>query len=373
MGQAGSSGADGASGLVLVGITHREARVEVRERVHLDRDTSSELARVLVDLPGVREAVVLSTCNRTELYLHGPAPDSHGALRALAAMTLCEPELLERFALRRAGMGAARHLLSVTAGLESRITGELQVLGQVRTAIATALAAGTAGPNLAGLFRFAVAAGRRAQRASATAPPSLERLAVRAGLPDVMHRPSRAIVLGTGAVARRTTDELRRRGVDYLVCGRRPDRAAELAASPDDVLPFVELIPALATVDLLVCATAARSPLVQARELEGAISQRTARSLTIVDLCLPRAVEPEVPRDRRRPPRRSRRSRGGRVGRLRPRPPTGGRSRAAPLRAVARRAQRRRNHRPASRARARHVLRGARRRSHRIVGPGQGG
>lgn len=280
----------GDKSLALVAITHERASLDVLESVNLNAEMSVSIARELVSSPGTAEAVVVSTCNRTELYLYGEAPNTLEAMRALGALCDLPLESIAECAVRTGATAAVRHLLRVAAGLDSRLVGEVEVLGQIRAAIARATSSGTAGANLTSVFGFAVAAGRQAQRTGdRTLVPSLPRLALDTALPT---RPGLTIVLGSGAIARGTTNELRARRLEYRVCARRAERAACLARSANDVIPFEQLAAALHLPDVVVCATGARSPLLRAADLERAVRQRDGHELTVVDLCVPRNVEP---------------------------------------------------------------------------------
>lgn len=281
--------------IVLVGVTHRRVPLELLERVSLDGNAAIALAKRLTGVSGCAEAVVVSTCNRTELYLGGDALHPSAALGLLAHECGVPLAQLHRFADVRSGDAVAEHLFRVAAGLESRVSGEVEVIGQIRTAIASAVDAGTAGPNLTALFRFAVSAGRQARRTTDGAlVPSLARLALDAALDTGTPPIGRAVVIGSGAMAASTVRELATRGLGYYVCARRPERAAPLASSPFNVFTLDDLPLLLEISDLVICATRARSPLVLVTDLARAVERRDGRRLTIVDLSLPRNVEPKA-------------------------------------------------------------------------------
>ena len=281
--------------IALVAITHRIAPMILLERVNVGADDANALARQLTLHPGVTEAVVLSTCNRTELYLAGPAPDAAAAMSALITLSGAAPGLVHDCAIVCADDEAALHLLRVAAGLESRVIGEVEVLGQIRAAIARAEAAGTAGTYLTSLFRFATAAGRSAQHTTDRAlTPSLPRLALDASQPELLQPCGVTAVLGAGAMAATTVAELTARRRPYWVCARRPDAAALIAQRPDQVVAFEDLGRVLEHAAVVICATGARSPLVRVSDLAPVLHRRNGRPLTIIDLSLPRNVEPAV-------------------------------------------------------------------------------
>lgn len=275
--------------LTLVAVTHHQAPFPVLERVTLDADGAHAVAFALGALPGVDEAAVLSTCNRTELYLIGATDAARGAIDVLAAHTDMQASDLARTALVLRDDEASLHLFRVAAGLESRVVGESEILGQVRAAAARATRTGASGPTLDALFRWAAATGRRARRDSGgPARPSLARTALDAA-------PTGAVlVLGAGAMAGAVTAELRARRVPYRVVARRADRGLRLARRPDDVADFASLEQEIAAADVVVCATGARNAVIHAATVAAAMIDRHHRPLTVVDLSMPRNVAADV-------------------------------------------------------------------------------
>ena len=282
-----------ACSLALVAITHQQTPLEILERVNLTAERADSLGHRLLGHAGVSESLVISTCNRTELYLFGSAPNTKFALRTLAAHTGVSLEALRACAGTALGDEAAHHLLRVASGLESRVAGEVEILGQIRSAIAAARASGSAGSCLTNLFRFATAAGRQAQHTVDDAlTPSLPRLALDAACADPFQPIGAVLVLGSGTMAGKAAEELNARRLDYTVCARRHDRALRLAGADDKVVKFEDLPAALVHADVVVCATGARTPLLGVSDLEKVMARRGGRPLTIVDLSLPRNVEP---------------------------------------------------------------------------------
>ena len=283
----------GTKALAVVAISHQRAPLSVLEQVNLDADGCAMLLRRLSRCAGVSEAVVLSTCNRTELYLAGPAPDTRAALGALVEQT--QASLDDEHVLHASGRDVAMHLFRVAAGLESRVAGEREILGQVRSAIASSRDEGTVGSHLDCLFRSAIAVGRRAQQTDTSSPAQLPRVGLDAARPDPTKPVGLTVVMGAGLMAAETARELAARHMDFVVCARRIERAACLARRPDQVVPFDELASVLERAEVVVCATGARAPLVNAADVERAMQQRT-RPLVIVDLSLPRNVDPAAGR-----------------------------------------------------------------------------
>jgi glutamyl-tRNA reductase len=250
------------SRLVVVGISHVVAPVEVRERVAFDADAAAEVARELAP------AVCLSTCNRTELYLEG---EEAGAARAALGDLPGVYELEDE--------AAALHLFRVAAGLDSLVPGEGEILGQVRGAFES----GTPGPLLDRAFRQALHAGKRVRHETGIAEsPSSVASAAAALAQQVFGELTgrRVLLIGAGKTAEQAADNLRSRGADLVVANRTVERG-DIAL--DDIPAQLE------QVDVVVSATAAPG-FVLRREDVG----RRARPLLVIDLAVPRDVEPSV-------------------------------------------------------------------------------
>jgi glutamyl-tRNA reductase len=278
--------------LALVAITYDHAPIDLLERAALSDDGAVALADLLVALPGVDEAVVLSTCNRTELYLAGPHPQDAGALDRLAAVTGADRGALAAAATKATDDAVALHLFRVTSGLESRIVGEREILTQVRAAAARAASAGTAGRHLTALFRWAASTGRRVRRIDAS-PPSLASIALDT-LGAASPADSPVLLVGAGAMAAATAAELRARRRPYAVAARRAERAVRLVRSRQDVVTFDRWLDALADATVAVFATSAGGVLLDRAAVVEVMARRGARPLTLIDLSMPRNVDPAV-------------------------------------------------------------------------------
>ncbi|HET7652792.1 MAG TPA: glutamyl-tRNA reductase [Acidimicrobiales bacterium] len=282
--------------LALVAVTYDHASIDLLERAALSDDRAAALADLLVALPGVDEAVVLSTCNRTELYLAGAHPHHADALDRLAAVTGADRDALAAAATKATDDAVALHLFRVASGLESRIVGEREILTQVRAAAARATSAGTAGRHLTALFRWAAATGRRVRRVDASpsaSAPSLASIALDSVAPTST-TDAPVLVVGAGAMAAATTAELRVRRRAYLVTARRVERAARLARTGADVVAFDRWVDALADASVAVFATSAGGVLLSRAVAADVVGRRGGWPLTIVDLSMPRNVDPAV-------------------------------------------------------------------------------
>ncbi len=274
----------------VVGVSHHTAGVEVRERLAFDASEASALLSA-ERLRG-RSALLLSTCNRTELYWSGDH-DLAGWFGELAALRGAE---LQSPPVRLSGGDAVRHLFRVAAGLDSQILGESEILGQVRRACEIARGAGTFGGDLEMVFGAAIAAGRRVRRETVLGrhPGSVGSAAVEVGLSLAGLGTPRVVVLGAGEVADGVLRALLDRGVrDLTLVSRNPDRAAVLAGARGvTVFPWEEVPAVLSGTDLLVVTTAANRPCVSAELLAASAGLRESGQLVVLDLAVPRNVDP---------------------------------------------------------------------------------
>ena len=277
--------------LVLIGTSHHHAPLELRERVALDRDAAAALAERLSE--DGREAVCLSTCNRTELYL--AAADVEAAEQAaIVALAELEPEV-EPALYRLRDNAAALHLFRVAAGLDSLVPGEGEILGQVRAAHDV----GTTGVMLDRVFRQALHAGRkvRAQTAIGEAPASVSSAAASLAEQVFGDLAGRSIVLvGAGKISEQAARSLLgRRATIAFVANRTLDHAADLAerfgAEP---LPLERLEEQLAAADVVVSSTSAPGYVLEAPTVERALRARRGRQLLLIDLAVPRDLDPAI-------------------------------------------------------------------------------
>jgi glutamyl-tRNA reductase len=273
--------------LALVGVSHKSAPVNVRERLHIRPDRARELAAEL-GAEGV-EAVVFSTCNRTEIYLAG---DELEAATAWALEELAAPRCLPLVLHDR---DAAAHLFAVAGGLESMLLGETQILGQVRRAHAAALEAGSSGPVLSRLFGQAIRAGRRirTQTQVAERPTTVPAAAVR--LAEDAAGPlgdANVLVLGAGAMSELVLVSLVHRRAGSITVANRTLKRAEAVGERFDAgaVALDDLDAALACADVVISATASSAFVVSPAHL----GARGGRDLVLVDLAVPRDIDPAV-------------------------------------------------------------------------------
>ena len=272
--------------------------VALRERLALDAAGAAALAARLREDLGA-EAVVLSTCNRTELYLGGDAALAEPALALLAAARGVPLAELYAHAYRHAGDVALRHLFRVASGLDSLVLGEGQILGQVKTAYETATAAGAAGPLLHPVFQRAFAAAKRVR----TETPLAEgRLSIASAAVDFIRevfddlRGKTVLVVGGGKMAELALVHLQElRPGRLLVVNRGAERAAELAAKfGGETRPFADLVGALADADVVVSGTGAEAAIMTDAAFAEVHRRRRGRHMAIVDIAVPRDFDPAI-------------------------------------------------------------------------------
>lgn len=283
--------------LALAGVSHHTASVELRERVAVDPETAAVIARELARAGGGRhEAVVLSTCNRTELYVASP---DHGAVEAadaaLLALAGAASGTLAPAAYRLADESAALHLFRVAAGLDSLVPGEGEILGQVRDAYES----GAPGPLLDRTFRMALHAGRRARLETAIGESPASVPAAAAALAQQVFEGlagRRVVLVGAGRTSELTARNLRSRGATVsAVVNRTIERAERLAAALGaQAFALENVAQALGDADVVVSSTSAPGFVLTGERLATALRARRGRPVLFVDLAVPRDVDPTL-------------------------------------------------------------------------------
>ncbi len=288
------------SELLALGISHKTAPLELRERLSLPEGRAVGVLHELTGIEQIHEAAAISTCNRTELYLvaSDPVEAESTALGVLTRQAEIRPtELLGHLYSLRAGE-AAHHLFRVTAGLDSMIVGEAEIQGQVKRAYELALVEGATGPILNRLFRGALTAGGRVREETAVGEkgvsvPSVAVELARRTLGDLADK--RVLVIGAGETAELVAKALVSRGAaGVFVANRHYDRAIGLAQRFDgEAVRFEELPEQLQAADIVVSATTSPHHIVERDGLEQVMQTRTGRPLQLVDIAVPRDIEPE--------------------------------------------------------------------------------
>jgi glutamyl-tRNA reductase len=276
--------------LTLAGVSHHRAPIELRERVALDLEACRALAQRLDG-----EAVVLSTCNRTELYLVREEHVDEEAVAALAQLAGERADDLAAALYRLRDEAAALHLFRVAAGLDSLVPGEGEILGQVRAAFE----AGAAGPFLDRLFRQALHTGKRVRMETAigespASVPSAAAALAQQVFGDLTGR--RVLLLGAGKISESAARNLRSRGAEIGVVANRTlahgeDLARKLGAQ---ALALDALAAELERADVVVSATSASELVLSRESVAAAVRARRGRPLLLLDLAVPRDLDPAI-------------------------------------------------------------------------------
>jgi glutamyl-tRNA reductase len=288
--------------IVLIGLNHKTASVDLRERLAFTPEQAHEVAEQLRSRGILEESLVLSTCNRSELYgvPSESAVNSSGAVELfLASFHQLSMSELDRSLYRHRDSQAVRHLFRVSAGLDSMLLGEAEILGQVRDAYQIALDRGETGPVLNRMFQAALEVGKRVRTETelGTRPVSVAfsgvKLAERIFGKLNTHR---ALIVGAGSTSEQVVKHLCDRGVKQLrVINRTPEHAVDLAARfHGEVVPWENLAAALEWPDLIVTSVSSTEPIVTRAMVNKAMSARGNRALLLIDLGVPRNVAADV-------------------------------------------------------------------------------
>jgi len=288
--------------IVLVGLNHRSAPVEVRERVSFTNDQARRAAEELRARGILHETLVLSTCNRSEVYGVPPetARESAAALsNYLSSFHSVQLDLLSPSLYHHYDRNAVRHLFRVASGLDSMMLGEAEILGQVREAYRIAYEHGATGPVLNRLFQGALEVGKRVRSETelGARPMSVASAGVKLAERIFGKLQERiALVLGAGLISEQVVSQLRDRNIARLfVTNRSLDRADHLAREfSGKVIAWDDWESALTLPDVIVSSVSAEEPVLKRSVLEKAMAARGNRPLFVMDLGMPRNVDPDA-------------------------------------------------------------------------------
>ena len=285
-------------GLVVVGMNHRTAPVELREQLAVAPEQLTETASALRALPHVREAMVVATCNRVEAYV------------ATDEVSQCVTVVRAFFDERAPGAGvsnclyehrneaAIRHVFRVAASLDSMIVGEPQILGQVKEAYAAAKTAGSLGPSLLRTLDRAFASAKRVRTETTIGAGSVSVASVAVDLATQIFgelRSRRVLLLGAGKMAFAAARGLMQKGTKLAIANRSYERAVDIARERNaDAHPLEDLPLLLPHVDVVLCSTGASRFVLTYDMVHAAMKSRRGRSLFVIDIAVPRNVDPRV-------------------------------------------------------------------------------
>jgi glutamyl-tRNA reductase len=290
--------------IVVVGLSHKTAPVEVREKFATSADVLPAVLARLASRPELKEVMFLSTCNRVEVFASAAAPEQTDAAARAVRAVMCDhasvddPEAVARYFYDRTGREATRHIFRVAASLDSMVLGEPQILGQVKEAFDAATAAGTLGHYLGRCIHraFSVAKRVRTETQIGAGSVSISSVAV-----DLAKRifgdltDHTVLLLGAGEMAEAAAKSLGKGARHIRVCNRSFERAAALAGSiGGDAVQWDALGDELTRADVVVASTASRTHIVTHEMVKRAMKQRKGKTLFFVDIAVPRNVEPSV-------------------------------------------------------------------------------
>jgi glutamyl-tRNA reductase len=285
--------------LLCLGISQKTAPVAVRERLALTTKEGQALCQELVATDAIREAVAISTCNRTEIYLVGdPVAAETELLGRLAQRAGTRPTELADALYAPRNCDAARQLYRVVSGLESMIVGEAEIQGQAKRAYEAALEAGTTGPLTNRLFTAALQTGKRVRSETAIGEGRASVSSVAVGLARDLMGPELAardvVIIGAGETSELTAQALAEQGVRTIfVANRHADRARSIADRFGGTVSSLHDLPErLTEADIVVASTSSPHPLIGVDELALVMRERAGAPLLLIDLAVPRDIEP---------------------------------------------------------------------------------
>jgi glutamyl-tRNA reductase len=286
--------------IVIVGVSHRTAPLPVREALAFERERIGEALHKVKEEAHLEEAMILSTCNRVEVYARGEGAETAQALQDFLARYHARPEPeLAPVLYRLHGLDAVRHAFRVAASLESMVLGEPQILGQVKEAYQAAEDAGTLGASLNALRNRSLAAAKRARTETGIGRNAVSISHVAVELARKIFgslRDKNVLLVGAGKMSELAARNLVKSGARATVLGGRTFvRAAELAAALGGrAAPFESLRPELAAADIVISGTGASGVVIKEADVEAARAARRgrhARPLFLIDIAVPRDIE----------------------------------------------------------------------------------
>jgi glutamyl-tRNA reductase len=285
--------------LHIIGISHHTAPIEIRERVAIARSEYPERVRELSELPGIEEVVILGTCNRTEIYCLATRVDAGDLLNWIHRVNDVQEGLYDDYFYRHEGEEMVRHLVRVAGGLDSLVVGESQILGQLKDAWHHAREAGSAGKVLDRLFQHTFSAAKSIRNNSGIGdhPVSVAYTTVVLARQIFGDLASQTVVLvGAGEMIKLCGRHLNEQGIaQLLIVNRSLARAQELAQELNaTAITLDEVDKALPRADILISSTASPDAVILASNVKKALRQRRHRPMFMVDIAVPRDIEPAV-------------------------------------------------------------------------------
>jgi len=284
--------------LALIGVNHKTAPIEVRERIAISREDLPEVTRALAAVPGVSECMIVSTCNRVELIaaLESPETDLTSFLHRHFAL---DPALLAPHLYEERDQEAVRHLFRVAASLDSMVVGEPQILGQVKEAFAVARASGTVAGQLEHLLQCTFAAAKKVRSETEIGSNSVSIASVAVDLARKIFgslQGRTVFLVGAGKMSELAARHLVQQGAGaILVTNRTQERALRMAEPfKGRVIPFEELYDAASQADIVISSTGAPHPIFRREHGQAFMQRRRNRPMFFIDIAVPRDVDPAM-------------------------------------------------------------------------------
>ena len=284
--------------LSLIGVNHKTAPIELRERIAISREELPEVTRALAAVPGVSECMIVSTCNRVEILtaLESPSIDLTGFLQDHFAL---DPALLKAHIYEHRDQAAVRHLFRVAASLDSMVVGEPQILGQVKEAFAVARTAGTVGGQLEHLLQSAFAAAKKVRSETEIGSNSVSIASVAVDLARKIFGSltGRTVFLvGAGKMSELAARHLVQQGAGAIIVTNRTFERAQRMADQFNgrVIPFDQLYEAAGEADIVITSTGAPHPIFRREHGQAFLHRRRNRPMFFIDIAVPRDVDPAM-------------------------------------------------------------------------------
>ena len=284
--------------LTVIGINHKTAPIELRERIAISRDDLPETTRALAAMPGVTECMIVSTCNRVEILAALESPDTDLTAFLHRHFGL-DPGLLAPHIYQHRDQQAVRHLFRVASSLDSMVVGEPQILGQVKEAFAIARSSGTVGGQLDHLLQSAFAAAKKVRTETEIGSNSVSIASVAVELARKIFgslNGRTVFLVGAGKMSELAARHLVQQGAGAILVTNRTLERARLLAEPFNgrVIPFEQLHEAASEADIVITSTGAPHPIFRREHGHAFLQRRRNRPMFFIDIAVPRDVDPEV-------------------------------------------------------------------------------
>ena len=284
--------------IVLIGVNHKTAPIELRERIAISREELPEATRALAAIPGVSECMIVSTCNRVEILAAVESPDTDLIAFVHRHFGL-DPAILAPHIYEHRDQEAVRHLFRVAASLDSMVVGEPQILGQVKDAFAVARSSGTISGQLEHLLQSAFAAAKRVRTETAIGSNSVSIASVAVELARKIFgslNGRTVFLVGAGKMSELAARHLVQQGAGaILVTNRTQERARQLAEPFNGrVIPFDQLYEAATEADIVISSTGAPHPIFRREHGQAFMHRRRNRPMFFIDIAVPRDVDPAM-------------------------------------------------------------------------------